>query len=89
MKLGKDDDSFSAEVVYLVDREIRHGNIASKSIPVLELEKDDCGSDCIEGCAHFYFDIPQDIFTKKYKIVIDMVFYEAEWIFINPVRISK
>ena len=85
------DDSLSPENVrvYLVDRGTRDGNIARNSIPLLELEKNDCGSKSIEDCAHFDFDIPEDILTKKYKIVVDMVFDEAEWIFINPVRILK
>jgi hypothetical protein len=51
------------------------------------LEKNDCGYQSIEDCANFDFDIPEDMLTKKYKIVVDMVFDEAEWIFINPVRI--
>jgi hypothetical protein len=75
--------------VYLVDRGTRDGHIARNSIPLLELGKNDCGSQSIEDCAHFDFDIPEDILTKKYKIVVDMVFDEAEWIFINPVRILK
>jgi hypothetical protein len=73
--------------VYLVDRGIQDGHIARNSIPVLELEKNDCDSQSIENCANFDFDIPEDILTKKYKIVVDMAFDEAEWIFINPVRI--
>ena len=83
------DDSLSPQDVrvYLVDRGIQDGHIARNSIPVLELEKNDCGSQSIENCANFDFDIPEDILTKKYKIVVDMAFDEAEWIFINPVRI--
>ena len=83
------DDSLSPQDVrvHLVDRGIQDGHIARNSIPVLELEKNDCGSQSIEDCADFDFDIPGDILTKKYKIVVDMVFDEAEWIFINPVRI--
>jgi len=73
--------------VYLVDRGIQDGHIARNSIPLLELETNDCGSQSIEDCANFDFDIPEDIPTKKYKIVVDMVFDEAEWIFIIPVRI--
>jgi hypothetical protein len=75
--------------VYLVDRGTKDGQIARNSIPLLELEKNDCGSQSLEACAHFDFDIPEDILTKKYKIVVDMVFDEAEWIFINPVRITN
>jgi hypothetical protein len=83
------DDSLSPQDVrvYLVDRGIQDGHIARNSIPVLELEKNDCGSQSIKDCANFDFDIPEDILTKKYKIVVDMAFDEAEWIFINPVRI--
>jgi hypothetical protein len=83
------DDSLSPQDVrvYLIDRGIQDGHIARNSIPVLELEKNDCGSQSIENCANFDFDIPEDILTKKYKIVVDMAFDEAEWIFINPVRI--
>jgi hypothetical protein len=83
------DDSLSPQDVrvYLVDRGIQDGHIARNSIPVLELERNDCVSQSIENCANFDFDIPEDILTKKYKIVVDMAFDEAEWIFINPVRI--
>ena len=91
MKLDKNDDSLSPRdvTVYLVDRGTKDGQIARNSIPLLELEKNDCGSQSLEDCAHFDFDIPDDILTKKYKIVVDMTFDEAEWIFINPVRITN
>lgn len=75
--------------VYLVDRDMKDGNIARNSIPELELEINDCGSQSIEDCANFDFDIPEDILTQKYKIVVDMNFDEAEWIFINPVKITN
>src|ERR1044072_7855168 len=83
------DDSLSPQDVrvYLVDRDNQDGHIAKNSIPVLELGKNDCGSQSIQDCANFDFDIPEDVLTKKYKIVVDMVYDEAEWIFINPVRI--
>lgn len=75
--------------IYLVDRGTRDGNIARNSIPILELQKNDCGSQSLEDCANFDFDIPEDILTKKYKIVVDMGFDEAEWIFINSVKITN
>jgi hypothetical protein len=83
------DDSLSPQDVrvYLVDRDNQDGHIAKNSIPVLDLGKNDCGSQSIQDCANFDFDIPEDVLTKKYKIVVDMVYDEAEWIFINPVRI--
>lgn len=85
------DDSLSPTdiTVYLVDRGYKDGQIARNSIPQIELQKNDCGSHTLEGCAHFDFDIPHDILIKKYKIVVDMVFDEAEWIFINPVSITN
>jgi hypothetical protein len=81
------DDSLSPQDVrvYLVDRDNQDGPIAKNSIPELDLGKNDCGSQSIQGCANFDFDIPEDVLTKKYKIVVDMVYDEAEWIFINPV----
>jgi len=85
------DDSLSPTdiTVYLVDRGYKDGRIARNSIPQIELQKNNCDSHTLEGCAHFDFDIPHDILIKKYKIVVDMVFDEAEWIFINPVSITN
>jgi len=85
------DDSLSPEdvSVYLVDRGMKDGHIARNSVPVLELAKNDCGTLSLEDCATFEFDIPEDILIQRYKIVIDMVFDEAEWIFINPVRVTN
>ena len=85
------DDSLSPTdiTVYLVDRGYKDGQIARNSIPQIELQKNDCGSHTLEACANFDFDIPHDILIKKYKIVVDMVFDEVEWIFINPVRITN
>ncbi len=53
---------------------IQDGHIARNSIPLLELEKNDCGYQSIEDCANFDFDIPEDILTKKYKIVVEYGF---------------
>ena len=85
------DDSLSPTdiTVYIVDRGYKDGQIARNSIPQIELQKNDCGSHTLEDCAHFDFDIPHDILIKKYKIVVDMVFDEAEWIFINPASITN
>ena len=85
------DDSLSPTdiSVYLVDRGHKDGQIARNSIPQIELQKNDCGSQSLEDCAHFNFGIPHDILIKKYKIVVEMVFDEAEWIFINPASITN
>lgn len=75
--------------IYLVDSEIGDEQIVKNSIPTLRLGDNDCGSQSIEDCARFDFSIPQDIFPQNYKIVIDITFDEAEWIFINPVHILR
>ena len=73
--------------IYLVDSAIQDKQIMENSIPILELEGNDCGTKPIEVCANFNFSIPDDILIQDYKIVVDMSFDEAQWIFINPVKI--
>ncbi|MGI0034033.1 MAG: hypothetical protein ACRD97_12295 [Nitrososphaeraceae archaeon] len=73
--------------IYLVDSDIEDNQIANKSIPMLELADNDCGTHSIEDCANFDFSIPSNILLQDYKIVVDMSFDEAEWLFINPVKI--
>lgn len=73
--------------VYLVDRNLRDGHIPLDSYPLLQLGNNECGS-TVEDCADFDFNIPGDIVNQRYKIVVEMDFDEAEWFFINPVRIT-
>jgi hypothetical protein len=73
--------------VYLVDDVIQDIHIAENSIPTLPLGSNDCGSLSIEDCANFDFSIPGNIILDDYKIVVEMSFDEAEWIFINPLEI--
>ena len=73
--------------IYLVDSAIQDKQIMENSIPILELESNDCSTKPIEVCANFNFSIPDDILIQDYKIVVDMSFDEAQWIFINPVKI--
>jgi len=73
--------------IYLIDSAIQDKQITENSIPILELESNDCGTKSIEVCANFSFSIPHDILIQDYKIVVDMSFDEAQWIFINPVKI--
>ncbi|MGE5862434.1 MAG: hypothetical protein ACM31H_01570 [Nitrososphaerales archaeon] len=73
--------------VYLTFISISDNNIAENSIPTLELGSNDCGNLSIEDCANFDFSIPGNIVLQEYKIVVEMSFDEAEWIFINPVEI--
>jgi hypothetical protein len=73
--------------IYLVNDAIQDIHIAENSIPTLQLGSNNCGSLSIEDCANFDFSIPGNIILGNYKIVVEMSFDEAEWIFINPVEI--
>ncbi|HJU59021.1 MAG TPA: hypothetical protein VJ583_04680 [Nitrososphaeraceae archaeon] len=73
--------------IYLVDDTIQDIHIAENSIPTIQFGSNDCGSLSIEDCANFDFSIPGNIIIGNYKIVVEMSFDEAEWIFINPVEI--
>jgi hypothetical protein len=73
--------------IYLVDDAIQDIHIAENSIPTIQLGSNNCGSLSIEDCANFDFSIPGNIILGNYKIVVEMSFDEAKWIFINPVEI--
>ena len=74
--------------IYLLDDAIQDIYIAENSFPILELGSNDCSILSIEECANFAFSIPNNIILDNYKIVVKMSFDEAEWIFINPIKIS-
>lgn len=73
--------------IYLVDGTFQDKQIVENSVPKLEVESTDCGTNTIKVCANFNFTIPGDILIHDYKIVVDMTFDEAQWFFINPVKI--
>lgn len=73
--------------IYLVDINFQDKQIVEKSIPKLEIETNDCGANTIKVCANFNFTLPSDLLIHDYKIVVDMSFDEAQWFFINPVKI--
>jgi hypothetical protein len=73
--------------IYLVDDATQDIHIAENSIPTIQLGSNNCGSLSIEDCAHFDFSIPGNIVLGNYKIVVEMSFDEAEWLFINPLEI--
>jgi len=75
--------------IYLVESDVEDNEIAENSVPALEIESNDCGTRSIRDCANFNFTIPNDEPFQNYKIVLDVSFDEAKWIFINPVEISK
>lgn len=73
--------------IYLVNTDAEDDEIVKNSVPNVELENNECGTLSIQECADFNFTIPNDPQFQNYKIVIDMSFDEAKWIFINPIRI--
>ncbi|MFB5601160.1 MAG: hypothetical protein ACE5SW_13145 [Nitrososphaeraceae archaeon] len=73
--------------IYLTPISTPDINIAENSIPTLQLGSNDCGNLAIEDCTNFGFYIPGNIVLQEYKLVVEMSFDEAEWIFINPVEI--
>jgi hypothetical protein len=73
--------------IYLVDSDIKDNQIIQNSVPILELEDKDCATQTIEVCGNFDFSVPADTLLQNYKIVVDLSFDEAEWLFINPVKI--
>ena len=73
--------------IYLVDDAIQDIHIAENSIPTIQLGSNNCGSLSVEDCANLDFSIPGNIILGNYKIVVEISFDEAEWIFINPLEI--
>jgi len=73
--------------LYLTFNSVSDTTIAQNSIPILELGSKDCSTLSVQDCANFEFSIPGNIILQDYKIVVDISFDEAEWIFINPVEI--
>jgi hypothetical protein len=75
--------------IYLVDATVENEHIIHNSVLKLELAEIDCGVMSIENCAKTVFIIPENLLFQNYKLVIDMSFDEAKWIFINPVSIPN
>lgn len=75
--------------IYLVNSDISYEQIVNNSIPNMELAYNDCGTQSIKNCANIDFSIPSNVTGQNYSIVLDMSFDEAQWIFINPVKILK
>ncbi|HEX2405816.1 MAG TPA: hypothetical protein VHJ38_01305, partial [Nitrososphaeraceae archaeon] len=73
--------------IYLVDDAIQDIHIVENSIPTIQLGSNNCDSLSIEDCANFDFSIPRNIILGHYKIVVEISFDEAKWIFINPIEI--
>jgi hypothetical protein len=74
--------------ISFVDNSVTDLQVVENSIPILVLESNECElNQTVEDCANFDFAKPDDMVTKRYKIVIKVNFDEAEWYFINSVRI--
>ena len=69
--------------IYLVDDDIQDIHIAENSFPTIQLENNNCSIKSIENCANIDFSIPTNIIPGNYKLVVEMSFDEAKWIFIN------
>lgn len=69
--------------IFLVDGNIENKQIAQNSVPTLQLAERNCDSMPIEECASVDF-LPENVLNQSHKIVIDLSFDEAKWIFINP-----
>jgi hypothetical protein len=79
----------SSVTIYLVNSSISYDQIVNDSVSNLELGYSDCGTGSIKNCANSDFSIPSNVPVQNYSIVLDMSFDEAQWIFINPVKISN
>ena len=75
--------------IYLVDYTLEDKYIVNSSVTTLDLAEIDCDIMSIENCAKTVFIIPENLLFQNYKLVIDMSFDEAKWLFINPVKILK
>lgn len=75
--------------IYLVDVHVNDIEIPNNSVTKLELGNNDCDTKSIKDCANFNFTVPNHTQFQNYKIVIDMSFDEARWIFVNPIKILK
>ena len=73
--------------IYLVNSNVSSGQIVNSSVVNVELGYNDCGIGSIKNCANFDFSIPGNVTEQNYNLVLDMSFDEAQWLFINPVKI--
>ena len=73
--------------IYLVNSSISDEQIVNNSVPNLELGYDDCGTGTTKKCASIDFSMPANLTAQNYSLVLDMSFDEAQWIFINPVKV--
>jgi len=74
--------------IYLVSDSETEDVIANNNVTALEIKSNDCANLTTQDCANFSFTVPKDIAPQSYKLVVEISFDEAKWLFINPVQIS-
>ena len=75
--------------IYLVRDSETEDVIANNNITALDIISNDCGNLTTQDCANFSFTVPADIAPQSYKLVVEISFDEAKWLFINSVQISN
>lgn len=75
--------------IYLVSDSETDDVIANNNITALDIISNDCGNLTTQDCASFSFTVPVDIASQSYKLVIEISFDEAKWLFINSVQVSN
>ncbi|MGD1839100.1 MAG: metallophosphoesterase, partial [Nitrososphaeraceae archaeon] len=75
--------------LYLADISEQDEQIAKGQANLITLEKHKCETnEHITDCTNFSFSLPEDLEPREYKIVVELDFGEAEWWYINDVRIG-
>jgi len=59
------------------------------NVTALEIKSNDCANLTTQDCANFSFTVPNDVAPRNYKLVVEISFDEAKWLFINSVQISN
>jgi hypothetical protein len=75
--------------IYLVRDSETEDVIANNNITALDIISNDCGNLSTQDCANFSFTVPANIAPQSYKLVVEISFDEAKWLFINSVQISN
>jgi hypothetical protein len=75
--------------IYLVSDSETEDIIANNNITAIDILSKQCGNLATEDCANFSFTVPNDVAPRNYKLVVEISFDEAKWLFINSVQISN
>jgi hypothetical protein len=75
--------------IYLVNDSETEDIIANNNITAIDIISKECGNLTTQDCANFSFTVPNDVAPRNYKLVVEISFDEAKWLFINSVQISN